>query len=155
MSSIYTCESCGVPTTGAAACDACLSALEAATRPPRKRSDSERVRREAYDLASRIRERLREHLSQRPPCEHCRTNPSLMHDLLDAEQASAEILTSIAVLAELVRDRRFEVDPSLLEMMADTARRFHAALECLVLRLGGPAILVDALGALQTGSART
>jgi hypothetical protein len=52
-------------------------------------------------------------------------------------------------LAELARDPRFKVDPAALDLVADTAARYHAALECLVLRLGGPAMIVDAFGGLH------
>jgi hypothetical protein len=58
-------------------------------------------------------------------------------DLLDAEQASAEILCSLDTLAQLSRDPRFKLDAGALGRIADAVRRWHALMSALVGRLGG------------------
>jgi hypothetical protein len=95
-----------------------LQALEQAAHTARK-LDSDRAR-EAMDLACIIGERLRSHLAAK--CDHCARNSSLVVDLIDIERASAEIVVSLGVLAELARTGHFEPDPALLEMLTETAR---------------------------------
>jgi hypothetical protein len=111
-----------------------LSELEQAAHPPFARQAVDAGR--AVAMVTRIRDRLREHLAQRPPCPHCAASPSLVVELLDAEQASAEILLSLDKLAQLSRDQRFEFDSSALTAIADAVRRWHAVLAALVERLG-------------------
>jgi hypothetical protein len=129
------CDVCGSETAGDALCGRCLSELEQTVHPPFQRQAADAQR--AVAMVTRIRDRLREHLAQRPPCPHCAASPSLVVDLLDAEQASAEILFSLDTLAQLSRDLRFELDSSALAVIADAARRWHAVLAALVERLGG------------------
>jgi hypothetical protein len=112
-----------------------LSELEQTVHPPFQRQAVDAQR--AVAMVSRIRDRLREHLALRPPCPHCAASPSLVVDLLDAEQASAEILFSLDTLAQLSRDPRFELDSSALAVIADAARRWHAVLAARVDGLGG------------------
>jgi hypothetical protein len=136
----FACEACGLETAGDALCVRCLANLEEAAHPPFGRQP----RYEQADtvaMVAIIRERLREHLARRPPCPHCAANPSLVIDLMDAEQASAEILSSLDALARLSRDPRFELDPRVLDGIADAVRRWHVALACLAERLGGPLAL--------------
>jgi hypothetical protein len=97
--SSYVCEQCADVTTGDALCPPCLQGLERAAHAARKR-DSDRAR-EAIDLASVLRERLRRHLAAK--CDHRARNPSLVADLMDTERASAEIVGGLSVLAELAR----------------------------------------------------
>jgi hypothetical protein len=135
----FACDVCGTETAGDALCARCLSELEQAAHPPFPRQAVEA--RQAVVLLTRIRDRLREHLTQRPPCPHCAASPSLVVDLLDAEQASAEILFSLDTLAQLSRDPRFELDSSALAVLADAVRRLHAVMAALVERLG--ALVLD------------
>jgi hypothetical protein len=134
----FACEVCGMDTAGDALCVRCLGELEQAAHPP--------FPRQALDashtavMVARIRDRLREHLAQRPPCPHCAASPSLVVDLLDAEQASAEIVLSLDTLARLSRDPRFELDSSVLTAIADAVRRWHAVLAAHVERLGALAL---------------
>jgi hypothetical protein len=131
----FACDVCGTETVGDALCGRCLGELEQAAHPPFPRQVVDPGN--ALAMVTRIRDRLREHLRQRPPCPHCAASPSLVVDLLDAEQASAEILCSLDTLAQLSRDPRFEVDSGALAMLADAARRWHAVMADLVERLGG------------------
>jgi hypothetical protein len=135
----YNCERCGEGTSGDALCAACLSELEQAVHPPFARQPVD-VRADMSTMVARIRDRLREHLAQRPPCPHCAGSPSLVLELLDAEQASAEILLSLDTLAKLSRDPRFALDPGALDVLADAARRWHEALSGLAARLGALAM---------------
>jgi hypothetical protein len=130
----YACERCGEATNGDAVCGHCLSELELAAHPPFPRQSAS-VGDESVAMVARIRARLREHIAQRPPCPYCAASPSLVVDLLDAEQASAEILLSLDTLARLSRDQRFAVDPAAFDVLAHTARRWHAALASLTERL--------------------
>jgi hypothetical protein len=132
---LFACEMCGTEITGDALCSRCLSELEQAAHPPFPRQHPEN--RHSVAMMERIRSRLREHLAQRPPCPHCAASPSLVVDLFDAEQASAEIISSLDAVARLSRDPRFEVDSGALALIADAARRLHAAIRALVERLGG------------------
>jgi hypothetical protein len=131
----FACDVCGTETAGDALCARCLSELEQAAHPPLPRQAV--AARDAVALVTRIRDRLREHLAQRPPCPHCAASPSLVVDLLDAEQASAEILLSLDTLAQLSRDPRFELDSSALAVIADAVRRWHAVMAATIERLGG------------------
>lgn len=131
----FSCEACGEETAGDALCGRCSSELEQAAHPPFPRQAADAPTHTAA-LAARIRDRLREHWAQRPPCPRCAGSPSLVLDLLDAEQASAEILMSLDTLARLSRDPRFELDPAALAVIADAARRSHALMAALAERLG-------------------
>jgi hypothetical protein len=130
---IFTCEACGANSGGDALCSSCLSRLEQAAHPPFARQPHD----DAIELVRSIGDRLREHLAQRPPCPHCAASPSLVVDLLDAEQASAEIALSLDTLARLARDPKIRLDPRALDMIADAARRWHHALEQLAERVSG------------------
>jgi hypothetical protein len=133
----FTCEACGASTGGDALCAACLGRLEQAAHPPFPRQPHD-----AIALVRSLRDRLREHLAQRPPCPHCAASPSLVVDLLDAEQASAEIALSLDTLARLARDPAVRVDPTALDLIADAARQWHRALEQLANRVSGGALEV-------------
>jgi len=111
-----------------------LRELEQAVHPPFPRPVADA--RDAVAMVTRIRDRLREHLRQRPPCPHCAASPSLVVDLLDAEQASAEILLSLDTLAQLSRDPRFELDSSALAVIVDAVRQWHAVIAATIERLG-------------------
>jgi hypothetical protein len=130
----FACDRCGTKTAGDALCACCLSQLErAAHRFPHPALDAPDV----VAMMTCIRARLREHLAQRPPCPHCAASPSLVVDLLDAEQASAEILFSLDTLARLARDPRFELDPSAVAAIADAVRKWNATMAAIVERLSG------------------
>jgi hypothetical protein len=131
----FVCDVCGTETVGDALCTRCLSDLEQAAHPPFPRQAIDA--RHAVAMVTRIRDRLREHLTQRPACPHCAASPSLVVDLLDAEQASAEILFSLDTLALLSRDPRFQLDSGALASVADAVRRWHAGVAALVERMGG------------------
>jgi hypothetical protein len=131
----FACDVCGTETAADALCGRCLSELEQAVHPPFPRQSIDA--RDAVAMVARIRDRLREHLTQRPPCPHCAASPSLVVDLLDAEQASAQILLSLDTLAKLSRDPRFELDASALAVIADAVRRWHAVMAAAIERLDG------------------
>jgi len=130
----FACDICGTETAGDALCARCLRELEQAVHPPFPRPVADA--RDAVAMVTRIRDRLREHLRQRPPCPHCAASPSLVVDLLDAEQASAEILLSLDTLAQLSRDPRFELDSSALAVIVDAVRQWHAVIAATIERLG-------------------
>jgi hypothetical protein len=136
----FACEACGIETAGDALCVRCLGKLEEAAHPPFGRQPCDQQT-DTVAMVALVRDRLREHLARRPPCPHCAASPSLVVDLLEAEEASAEILSSLDALARLSRDPRFEVDPRALDVIADAVRRWHAALAELADRLGGPLAL--------------
>jgi hypothetical protein len=87
-------------------------------------------------MAAAIRMRLRQHLDARPACAVCRLRPEIRASIIEAEAASADITSSLDVLARMASDRRFAVDPGALQLLASAARRVHAALASIAVRIG-------------------
>jgi hypothetical protein len=137
MTESYVCEQCGEPTAGDALCGRCLAALEQAAHPPFARASPD----DAMVLARRVRDRLREHLALRPACPHCASHPTLLGELMDAEEASAEVVRTLERFAGLAQERPTELHPQVLSALAVVAKRWHGTLERLVRQLGGDALL--------------
>jgi hypothetical protein len=143
-------------------CDRCGARLDECTCVARRELDSalaealgrgqstrsftvEELRDRASEFARRMAVAIREHVERAPACPHCAKCPALFLELMAAQRASADIVSSLDTLERLMRTGRFVVDSEALAQLAAASRRCHTALETIVERMA--AIAGDAQAA--------